>query len=277
LTKSVPDGSIRPLSHGTIKRVSISVVMPVYNERTTIREIIRRVKAVDREKEIIVVDDASTDGTREILREYETDPEVRTLFQLENCGKGAALRRGFEQASKDVVIVQDADLEYDPADYRVLLRPIEAGLADVVYGSRFLHGEHRVLYFRHALGNRMLTFISNIFSDLNLSDMETCYKAFKRQIIQNIELRSRRFGFEPEITAKIAKLPCTIYEVPVNYHGRSYAQGKKITWVDGVAALYHVLAYSLSRRPFVKDRSALESVLVHPSSEGSLLPTGTKR
>jgi glycosyltransferase involved in cell wall biosynthesis len=259
---------MKPLKLGTIKRVSISVVMPVYNERATVREIIRRVKAVDREKEIIIIDDGSTDGTREILGEYEEDRELRIFFQPGNRGKGAALRRGFELATKQVVIVQDADLEYDPADYGVLLRPIEAGFADVVYGSRFLHGEHRVLYFRHSLGNRFLTFLSNVFSDLNLTDMETCYKAFKREIIQNVELRSNRFGFEPEITAKLAKLPCTVYEVPVNYHGRSYSQGKKITWVDGVTALYHILAHSLSRRPFVKDRSVLESALVHPPNRG---------
>jgi glycosyltransferase involved in cell wall biosynthesis len=269
LTKFLGDGSIETLSQGTSKRATISVVIPVYNERATLGEIVRRVKAVDREKEIIIIDDGSTDGTRQLLRELDGDPEVRVFFQPRNRGKGAALRRGFEQATKDVVVVQDADLEYDPADYAVLLRPIEAGLADVVYGSRFLHGEHRVLYFRHALGNRFLTLLSNLFSDLNLTDMETCYKAFKREIIQNIELRAHRFGFEPEITAKLAKLPCIIYEVPVNYHGRSYSQGKKITWVDGVAALYHVLVYSLSRRPFVKNLSALESVLVDPPARGN--------
>jgi len=238
--------------------------MPVHNERRTIREIIRRIKAVDREKEIIIVDDMSNDGTRRILDEYRCDPEIRVVFQPENRGKGAALHTAFQLATKDVVIVQDADLEYSPADYEVLLRPIDTGVADVVYGSRFLHGERRVLYFRHSIGNRLLTLLSNLFTDLNLTDMETCYKAFKREVIQNIQLVSPRFGFEPEITAKLAKLPCTIYEVPINYYGRSYDQGKKITWRDGIAALRHIAVFSLSRRPFVKDREALERALVSP-------------
>jgi SAM-dependent methyltransferase len=250
-------GSGRPLS-------SISVAMPVHNERRTIREIIRRIKAVEREKEIIIVDDFSSDGTRRILNEYRCDPEIRVVLQPENRGKGAALQAAFGLATKDVVIVQDADLEYSPRDYEVLLRPIDTRLADVVYGSRFLHGERRVLYFRHSLGNRLLTLLSNLFTDLNLTDMETCYKAFKREIIQNIRLVSPRFGFEPEITAKLSKLPCTIYEVPINYYGRSYEQGKKITWKDGVAALWHIAVFSLSRKPFVKDRAALERALVNP-------------
>ena len=243
---------------------SISVAMPVHNERRTIREIIRRIKAVQREKEIIIVDDFSTDGTRRILKEYRCDPEIRIVLQPENRGKGAALQTAFDLATKDVVIVQDADLEYSPTDYEVLLRPIDAGVADVVYGSRFLHGERRVLYFRHSIGNRLLTLLSNLFTDLNLTDMETCYKAFKREIIQNIQLVSPRFGFEPEITSKLSKLPCTIYEVPINYYGRSYNQGKKITWKDGVAALRHIAVFSLSRKPFVKDRAALERALVNP-------------
>jgi glycosyltransferase involved in cell wall biosynthesis len=238
--------------------------MPVHNERRTIREIIRRIKAVEREKEIIIVDDFSNDGTRRILNEYRCDPEIRIVLQPENLGKGAALQAAFALATKDVVIVQDADLEYSPHDYQVLLRPIDAGLADVVYGSRFLHGERRVLYFRHSIGNRLLTLLSNLFTDLNLTDMETCYKAFKREIIQNIQLVSPRFGFEPEITAKLSQLPCTIYEVPINYYGRSYDQGKKITWKDGVAALWHIAVFSLSGKPFVKDRAALEKALVNP-------------
>jgi glycosyltransferase involved in cell wall biosynthesis/ubiquinone/menaquinone biosynthesis C-methylase UbiE len=246
------------------RRASISVALPVYNERRTIREIIRRVKAVDREKEILIVDDASTDGTRRILREYEGDPEVRLFFQPQNAGKGMALQRAFEAATKDVVIIQDADLEYCPTDFERLLRPIDDGLADVVYGSRFLDGDRRVLYFWHAVGNRVLTCLSNALTNLNLTDMETCYKVFKRQIIQNIRLSSRRFGFEPEITAKLAKLPCTIYEVPISYHGRTYAQGKKISWKDGVAALGHILRYSLNRGDYVKDRDAIERVLVNP-------------
>jgi len=250
---------------GTTRRFSsVSVAMPVHNERRTIREIIRRIKAVPREKEIIIVDDFSNDGTRRILNEYSCDPEIRIVFQPENRGKGAALQTAFALATKDVVIVQDADLEYAPSDYEVLLRPIDAGLADVVYGSRFLHGERRVLYFKHSIGNRLLTLMSNLFTDLNLTDMETCYKAFKREIIQNIKLVSPRFGFEPEITAKLAKLPCSIYEVPINYYGRSYEQGKKITWKDGVAATWHIAVFSLSKKPFVQNRAALEKALVHP-------------
>ena len=183
------------------KRVSISVVIPAFNERKTIREIVRRVKATPREKEIIIVDDCSTDGTRQILREFQNDPEIKVILQEQNGEKGTALSLGFQAATKDVVIVQDADLEYDPDDYEALLRPIDLGRADVVFGSRFLHGERRVLYFKHSLGNRLLTLLSNLFTDLNLTDMETCYKVFKREIIQNIELQSQRFGFEPEITA----------------------------------------------------------------------------
>jgi SAM-dependent methyltransferase len=239
------------------------VVIPVYNERRTISEIVRKVKAVPREKEIIIVDDGSTDGTRAIVSRLEDDPEVRVFLQPHNQGKGAALHKGFELATKEVVIVQDADLEYDPADYEFLLRPIEAGRADVVYGSRFQHGERRVLYFRHSIGNRFLTLLSNLCTDLNLTDMETCYKAFKREIIQNINLHAKRFGFEPEVTAKIAKLPCIVYEVPISYHGRSYRQGKKITWKDGIAAFWYIVRFSLSRN-FVKDQVALERVLVSP-------------
>ncbi len=243
---------------------SISVVIPVYNERKTIREIVRRVKATPREKEIIIIDDCSTDGTRQILREFDSDPEIKVILQMQNGGKGNALRVGFQAATKDVVVVQDADLEYDPDDYEVLLRPIDKGRADVVYGSRFLYGEHRVLYFRHSLGNRLLTLLSNLFTDLNLTDMETCYKVFKREIIQNIEIESARFGFEPEITAKIAKLDLHVYEVPVRYYGRSYAEGKKITWKDGVAAFRHILHFSLSRKKFVRDAAAIHNVMVSP-------------
>jgi len=251
------------LFKGGRKLCSISVVIPVYNERRTISEIVRRVQAFPREKEIIIVDDGSTDGTRAVVARLQDDPEVRVFLQPHNQGKGAALQKGFELATKEVVIVQDADLEYDPADYELLLKPIEAGRADVVYGSRFLHGERRVLYFRHSIGNRLLTLLSNLFTDLNLTDMETCYKAFKREIIQNIRLQAKRFGFEPEVTAKIAKLPCTVYEVPINYHGRSYLQGKKITWKDGIAAFWYIVRFSLSRN-FVKDNEALERVLVSP-------------
>jgi glycosyltransferase involved in cell wall biosynthesis len=246
------------------KHHSISVVIPVFNERRTIAEVIRRVKEVPREKEIIIVDDGSTDGTRSVVERFKDDPEIRVILQPKNQGKGAALARGFELATKEVVIVQDADLEYDPSEYEILLGPIDRGRADVVYGSRFQTGQRRVLYFRHTLGNRFLTLLSNLFTDLNLTDMETCYKVFRREVIQNIRLESRRFGFEPEITAKLARLGCTIYEVPISYHGRSYEQGKKITWRDGVAAFWHTLRFSLSRRDFVKDRALLQSVLVNP-------------
>ena len=246
------------------QKVAISVVIPTFNERKTIREIVRRVKSSPREKEIIIVDDCSTDGTRHIIRELEADPEVRIVLLPKNSGKGHALRAGFKIASKDVVLIQDADLEYDPDDYETLLRPIELGRADVVYGSRFLHGERRVLYFKHTIGNRLLTLFSNLCTDLNLTDMETGYKVFKREIIQNIDLVSNRFGFEPEITAKIAALNCSVYEVPVRYYGRSYAQGKKITWKDGLAALFHITRFAFSSDGFIRDRAAIDSVLVAP-------------
>jgi ubiquinone/menaquinone biosynthesis C-methylase UbiE len=246
------------------KRLAISIVIPVYNERKTIRELIKRVKAAPRDKEILIVDDGSTDGTRQILREFEQDPQIRVFYQPQNTGKGAALKVGFQAATKDVVIVQDADLEYDPKDYEALLNPIDEGRADVVYGSRFLYMEHRVLYFRHMIGNKLITLLSNLVTDLTLTDMETCYKAFKREIIQNIELRSPRFGFEPEVTAKVARLGCVVYEVPVRYYGRSYAEGKKITWKDGLAALYHIVRFSLFDRKFVKDAQAIRNSLVSP-------------
>ena len=224
---------------------TISVVIPVYNERKTIREIVRRVKATPREKEIIIVDDCSTDGTRQILKELDGDSQIRVILQPKNSGKGAALQVGFQAATKDVVIVQDADLEYDPNDYESLLRPIDESRADVVYGSRFLYMEHRVLYFRHMIGNKVITFLSNLLTDLTLTDMETCYKAFKREIIQNIDLRSSRFGFEPEVTAKVARLGCCVYEVPIRYYGRSYAEGKKITWKDGFSAIRCIIKYNI--------------------------------
>ncbi len=243
-------------------RVSVSVVIPAYNERKTIREILRRVKRSARDLEIIIVDDGSTDGTRSILKEYAGDPQVRVILQPENGGKGRALRTGFMAATKDVVLVQDADLEYDPDDYETLLGPLDHGRADVVYGSRFQYGARRALSFRHALGNKLLTFVSNLFTDLNLTDMETCYKAFKREIIQNIELRSDRFGFEPEITAKIARLGCVVYEVPVRYYGRSHTEGKKITWKDGIAAFWHIVRFSIGDRRFTKDAETIRRVLI---------------
>ena len=230
------------------KRVSISVVIPAFNERKTIREIVRRVKATPREKEIIIVDDCSTDGTRQILREFQNDPEIKVILQEQNGGKGKALSLGFQAATKDVVIVQDADLEYDPDDYEALLRPIDLGRADVVFGSRFLHGERRVLYFKHSLGNRLLTLLSNLFTDLNLTDMETCYKVFKRETIKSLPLREKRFGFEPEVTARISRISkIRIYEVGISYYGRTYEEGKKIGWKDGFRAIYCIVKYNLFR------------------------------
>jgi glycosyltransferase involved in cell wall biosynthesis len=225
----------------------VSVVIPVYNEQQWVRELVRRVQEVPIPKEIILVDDCSTDGTRGILRELEEEG-CKVIFQPINMGKGAALRTGFQHATGDVIIVQDADLEYDPSDYGVLIQPIATGLADVVYGSRFLSGPHRVLFFWHSLGNRILTLLSNMFTDLNLTDMETGYKAFRRELFSKITIEENRFGFEPEITAKIAKLRCRIYEVPISYFGRDYSEGKKITWKDGIAALYFILKYNIRSR-----------------------------
>ncbi len=225
----------------------ISVVIPCYNEVTTIEAILDAVRASEiRDKEILVVDDASTDGTRDKLRSLDGKAGVKVLFHERNQGKGAALRTGFRAATGDVVIVQDADLEYDPKEYPKLLGPIRAGKADVVYGSRFAGGEsHRVLYFWHYAANKLLTLFSNMFTNLNLTDMETCYKAFRREVIQKIDLREERFGFEPEVTAKVARMGCRIYEVGISYSGRTYAEGKKIGWRDGVRALWCVVRYNL--------------------------------
>jgi glycosyltransferase involved in cell wall biosynthesis len=220
----------------------VSVVMPVYNEARTVRSIIERVLAVDLEKELIVVDDGSTDGTRAILSEIR-EPRVKVHLQPENRGKGAALRAGFQQARGDVIIVQDADLEYNPEEYPILLKPIADGHADVVYGSRFLAGPHRVHLFWHYAGNRFLTLLSNMLSNVNLTDMETCYKVFRRPVLDGLALRSDRFGFEPEFTMKVARRGWRIYEVPVSYHGRDYAQGKKISWKDGLAAIWCIVKY----------------------------------
>lgn len=223
--------------------MKLSVVIPVYNERRTIEEIIRRVEGVAIEKEIIVVDDCSTDGTRDVLKKLEGRNEIKVIYQPRNQGKGAALREGFKHATGEIIIVQDADLEYDPREYPQLIAPIVEGKADVVYGSRFLSGPHRVLFFWHYVGNKILTTLSNMLTDLNLSDMETCYKAFRADVIKGIKLRENRFGFEPEVTAKIARMGCRVYEVPISYHGRDYSQGKKINWKDGVAAIYCILKY----------------------------------
>ena len=222
--------------------MKISVVIPVYNEVETIKEIVSRVQAVESEKEIIIVDDYSTDGTREHLREInQGDENVAVLYHDHNQGKGAALRTGFQAVTGDVVIIQDADLEYDPREYPLLLAPIVDGRAEVVYGSRFLGGPHRVLFFWHYVGNKFVTLLSNMFTNLNLTDMETCYKVFKREVLDEITVKSNRFGFEPEFTAKIAKRGYRIYETPISYSGRTYAEGKKIGWKDGVKAVFAIL------------------------------------
>ncbi len=228
--------------------MKLSIVIPAYNEKDTVVELVRRVRAVPLpvERELVIVDDFSTDGTRDLVRGLE-GPDTRVLFQPKNMGKGAALRAGFAAATGDIVLVQDADLEYDPAEFPALLAPILDGRADVVYGSRFLGGPHRVLFYWHSVGNKFLTGLCNMASDLNLTDMETCYKVFRSEVLRKIDIKSRRFGFEPEITIKVARLKCRIYEVPVSYAGRDYAQGKKIGWKDGLAALWHILRFSISR------------------------------
>ena len=223
--------------------MKLSIVVPVYNELATIEEILDKTGRVSGEKEIIVVDDGSTDGTRDRLEKMPPRKDVTILFHETNKGKGAALKTGFQHVSGDIVIVQDADLEYDPQDYKVLTGPIEDGRADAVFGSRFLGGPHRVLFFWHYVGNKALTLLSNMFTNLNLSDMETGYKAFRSGVLQDLEIKSNRFGFEPEITAKLARLKCRIYEVPISYSGRGYEEGKKITWRDGAAALFHIIRF----------------------------------
>jgi glycosyltransferase involved in cell wall biosynthesis len=222
----------------------LSVVIPVYNEERWIQEVIRRVQAVEMPKEIIIVDDCSKDRTREILKTI-TDENVRIFLQERNQGKGAALRRGFAEAIGDVIVVQDADLEYDPAEYPRLLQPIIENKADVVYGSRFIGESHRVLYFWHLIANKVLTLLSNMFTNLNLTDMETCYKVFRREVLQGIKLKSNRFGFEPEVTAKIAKRRphWRIFEIPISYSGRTYEEGKKIGLKDAFNALFCIIRY----------------------------------
>tara|TARA_B100001750_G_scaffold244364_1_gene261519 strand:- start:2119 stop:2790 length:672 start_codon:yes stop_codon:yes gene_type:complete len=222
--------------------------MPVFNEKTTIVEIVERVRDAPYEKEIIIVDDASTDGTREILEQLAEASDVTLLQHEKNRGKGAALRTGICVASGDVTIIQDADLEYDPFDYPKILNPILLGKADVVYGSRFIGGQsHRVFYFWHSVGNKCLTLLSNALTGLNLTDMETCYKAFKTEIIKSVDLQEDRFGFEPEITAKLAQMRLRIYEVGISYSGRTYDEGKKIGWKDGVQAIWCIFKYNLTR------------------------------
>jgi len=225
--------------------MKVSVVIPAYNEVNTILEIISRVQASPVEKEIIVVDDGSTDGTRARLADISNAGNVRVLLHERNRGKGAALRTGFAEATGDIIIVQDADLEYDPREYPRLLEPILDGRADVVYGSRFLGGPHRALLFWHYAGNKFLTLLSNALSNINLTDIETCYKVFRREALSQIRLKSNRFGFEPEFTAKVARKKLRIYEVPISYSGRTYAEGKKITWRDGVRTLFTIIWYRL--------------------------------
>ena len=231
---------------------TLSVIIPVYNEETTIEELLIAVYDSEIVTEVILVDDCSRDKSVQKILDMKAKllndkPSIK--FELvqnkKNLGKGATLRKGFKIATSDVIIIQDADLEYDPKEYIKLIEPIAKGQADVVYGSRFIGGTHRVLYFWHYMGNKALTLLSNMFSNLNLTDMETCYKMFRREILENIELKSNRFGFEPEFTAKISKANLRIYELPISYYGRTYNDGKKITWKDGVAAIYHIIRYNL--------------------------------
>lgn len=229
--------------------MKLSVVMPVYNERATLRVVVERVLSISFpfEIELLCVDDGSTDTSREILAELQKEhPAIRVLLQPRNMGKGAALRRGIQEATGEYVVIQDADLEYDPAEYPLLLEPLMDGKADVVYGSRFLGGRpHRVLYFWHSVGNWLLTLFSNALTDLNLTDMETCYKVFRREVIQSIPLEEDRFGFEPEVTVKIAKRRLRVYEVGISYSGRTYEEGKKIGWKDGFRAIWCLVKFSL--------------------------------
>jgi glycosyltransferase involved in cell wall biosynthesis len=228
--------------------MKLSVVVPCYNESQTIRQVVAAIKAAPvKNKEIIIVDDFSKDGTVKILKdEIEGQDGVKVIYHGFNQGKGAALRSGFKHATGDVVVVQDADLEYDPNEYQLLLDPILKDRADVVFGSRFMGGApHRVVYFWHMIGNRILTLLSNMFTNLNLTDMETCYKMFRREVLEKITIEEDRFGFEPEITAKVAKAGCRIYEVGISYYGRTYAEGKKIGWRDGVRAVIAIVKYNL--------------------------------
>lgn len=246
----VPDTSFYNAKKNDAIKPCLSIVMPVFNEAASVAAVVRQVLLQRPVQELIIVDDASQDGTWEALQPLATeDSRVKLTRHSHNQGKGAALRTGFAQASASIVLIQDADLEYDPEEYYLLLRPILTGKADVVYGSRFLgSGAHRVLYFWHSLGNRLLTMLSNMATNLNLTDMETCYKMFTREVLQKITVEENRFGFEPEITAKISRLNLRIYEVPISYYGRTYAEGKKIGWRDGFHALWCILKYNFLHR-----------------------------
>ena len=231
---------------------TLSVVIPVYNEESTLEEILIEVSKSEIVTEIILIDDCSTDNSLKKIFECKeqlsrSKPKINVLIEknVKNRGKGATIRKGFEKATSEVIIVQDADLEYDPKEYISLIQPIKDGKADVVYGSRFIGGTHRVLYFWHYVGNKALTLLSNMFSNINLTDMETCYKMFRREVLQNFNLVSNRFGFEPEFTAKVARAKLKIYELPISYYGRTYDDGKKITWRDGIAAFYHIIRFNL--------------------------------
>ena len=223
--------------------LKLSIVIPIFNERETLETLIAKVNAVDYDKEIILIDDFSTDGTREILSKYEKKQGFKVLYHNHNQGKGAALRTGFSSVNGDIIIIQDADLEYNPADYGTLIEPIMDGRADVVYGSRFLGGPHRVLLFWHSIGNMVLTTLSNMLTNVNLTDMETGYKVFTKKVNDTLTFKCNRFGFEPEFTAKVAKNNFRIYEVPISYNGRDYSEGKKITWKDGVAAIWYIFKF----------------------------------
>ncbi len=227
-------------------KCKLSIVVPVYNEIKTLADILERIQQVKMNKEIILVDDGSTDGSREFIKQYgEKNCNCTALFHDKNRGKSAALRTGFAHVHGNIVVIQDADLEYDPRDYHRLITPILEGKADVVFGSRFLGGPHRVLYFWHYVANKLLTTISNMFTNVNLTDMSTCYKIFRVEVLEGLELKSNRFGFEPEFTAKIAKKKLRLYEVPISYYGRDYSQGKKVSWKDGLHFLWCILRYNL--------------------------------
>ncbi len=255
MTHPEPNPTSRPSGRAPSRglpwdRVVLSVVVPCYNEVATVEVLLRRVREVPLRLEVVVVDDGSRDGTRDLLRRLEAEGLIDQLVLHEkNAGKGAALRTGFARATGDVVVVQDADLEYDPQELPLLMEPILSGQADAVYGSRFLGGPHRVLFFWHSVGNRLLTILSNMFTDVNLTDMETCYKMVRRELLQSLPLSAERFGIEPDLTARLAQSGARIYELPISYHGRSYAEGKKIGWRDGVSALWSIVRYNLLAPP----------------------------